>query len=69
MLWSRNYLISEISRTIAEVGDNPAEATITTRAIFEKDNAKRYIHVVTLSINNRITFLGHLRQVFRRTIS
>ena len=49
---------------------NPArEETKTTSATFQITSAKLYVSVVTLSINNSITFLDHLKQGFRRTVS
>ena len=52
-------------------GDNPVEAKITTSASFKKkkNNAKIYVPVVTLSINDNVKFLKHLKQGFRRTVS
>ena len=52
-------------------GDNPVEAKITTSASFQKkkNNAKIYVPVVTLSINDNVKFLKHLKQGFRRTVS
>ena len=51
------------------VGDNPAETITTTSATIQINNAKLYVPVITLSINNNINFLEHLKQGFRRTIS
>ena len=51
------------------VGDNPAETITTTSATSQINNAKLYVPVITLSINNNINFLEHLKQGFRRTIS
>ena len=42
-------------------GANPADATLTTRATFQVNNAKLYIPVVTLSINNNIKFLENIK--------
>ena len=52
-------------------GDNPVEAKITTSESFKKkkNNAKIYVPVVTLSINDNVKFLKHLKQGFRRTVS
>ena len=41
----------------------------TTTATFQKYNAKLYVPVVTLSINDNIEFLGNIKQRFKRTIS
>ena len=51
---SKNCIKSEISRTAAVGGDNPAEATLTTRATFQINNTKLNIPVVSLSINDKI---------------
>ena len=59
------HCISEISRTASVLGNNPAETTITTGATFQKNNAKPYVPVVVLSINNNIKFLEHLKHWFR----
>ena len=67
--WTRNCIISEISRTAALGGDNLVEETTTISASFEKTNANLYIPAVTLSINNNIKFLKRLKQSFRRTVS
>ena len=68
-LCSRNCIISEISRTAA-VGSSPGanppfldrEETLTTGAIFQINNTKHYVPVVTLSIKDNIKFLEHLKQ-------
>ena len=54
--WSKYCVILEISRPTELVGANPADTTLTTRASFQVNNAKLYIPVVTLSINNKIKF-------------
>ena len=41
----------------------------TTSATFQINNAKDYVPVVTLSINDNIKFLQNIKQVFKRTIS
>ena len=41
----------------------------TTGATFQIDNARRYVPVVTLSINDNLKFLENTKQGFRRTIS
>ena len=43
--------------------------TATTGATFQINNAKLYVPVVTLSINDNVTFLENLKQGFKRTIS
>ena len=54
--WSKNCAISKISRTAAVGGDNPVDATLTTGTTFQINNAKLYIPVVTLSVNDHIKF-------------
>ena len=61
---TKNYLISEIYKT-PEVPANPnanppnplIQVTATTGATFQINNAKLYVAVVTLSINDDIKFL------------
>ena len=67
--WSKNCVNSEISRAAAVTGDNPAEATLTTWATFQINNAKLCVPIVILSINNSTKFLEHLKQGLQRTIS
>ena len=72
MLWSRYCIISEIPRT-PEVLANPlvpvVETTQTTGAAFQMNNAKLYVPVVNLSINDNIKFLENIKQGFKRTNS
>ena len=71
--WSKDFIISKISRT-PEVAAYPGanlwsqldSNRITTCQI---NNAKLYVLVVTLSINNKIKFSENLKQEFKRTIS
>ena len=44
-------------------------ATQTTSATFQTNNAKIYVPVVTLPINDNIKYLENIKQVFKRTIS
>ena len=74
--WSKNCIISEISITPRVAGNpnvNPpvlAVATIrTTSATFQINNAKLYVPVVTLSVNDNIKFLENIKEKFKRTIS
>ena len=69
MAWSRNCTIFKIPRTPEVSGHNPAEATLTTAATFQMNNAKLYVTVVILPINNNVKFLEYLMQGFRRTMS
>ena len=72
--WARNCILSEISRTFRAVDPNvnPVVYQVTsqtTSAIFQINNAKLYVPVVTLSINDNIRFLENIKQGFKRTIS
>ena len=74
MKWTKNCVISEISRTVRAVNanDNPVVyelVTATTRAKFKINNAKLYVPFVTLSIYDNIKFLENIKQGFKRTIS
>ena len=60
---------SEISRTPGVQGDNTVEATLTTGATFQINNANLYVPVVTLSINDNIKFLEKIKQGLKRSIS
>ena len=76
MLWSKDCILTEIYRT-PEVAGNPGanppvlarEATLTTGATFQINNAKFYVPIVTLSFSENIKFLEHLKQGCRRTVS
>ena len=50
-------------------GDNPVAATQATGATFQINNAKLYVPIVTLSINNNIKLLENIMQGFKKTIS
>ena len=69
--WSKECIISEISRTFRKVGNPPVQqvAKAITGAILQINNAKLYVPVVTLSINDNIKFLENIKQGFKRTIS
>ena len=65
--WKRDCVISEVSRTFRIVpNSDPVAYGVAT---FEINNAKLYISVVTLCINDNITFVENIKQVFKRTIS
>ena len=74
--WSIYCVMSEISRTRA-VPANPnanpaapaAAETQTTSTTFQINNAKVYVPVVTLSINDNIKLLENIKQGFKITIS
>ena len=75
--WLKECIISGISR-IPRVPLNPFASLLaqeevpaiqTTAATFEINNAKLYVRVVTLSINDNIKFLENIKQRFTRKIS
>ena len=66
---SKHCVISEMLRTPETEGANPADETLTTGATFQINNAKLYVPVVALSINDNINFLENIKQGFKRTIS
>ena len=76
MSWSKECIISEIS-IIPRIPSNPdanspvkeVAAIETTSATFQINNAKPFVPVVFLSINDNIKFLENIKQVFKRTIS
>ena len=74
--WLKDCVISQILKTAAVAADPNANssvlnkaATQTTSAIFQINNAKLYLPVVTLSIKDNIEFLENIKQGFKRTIS
>ena len=73
MRWTGNCVISEVSRTFRVVPNaDPVVyevATQITSATIQINNAKFYVAVVTLSINDNIKFLHNIKQGFKRTIS
>ena len=72
LTWSKDWMISEISR-IAAVAANPPDpvraAVETTRTTFQTNSTKLYAHVASLSINDNIKVLENLKQGFKRTVS
>ena len=77
LLWARNFITTEISRTFRAVNPttNPVVYQVTSQiaiATFQINNAKHYVPVVTLSINrqsNNFIFLENIKQEFKRSIS
>ena len=74
LTWSKYCVISQVSKTFRAVDPNADPvayevATETTAATFQTNNAKLYVHVVTLSINDNIKCLEKIKQAFKRTIS
>ena len=67
--WSKECIISEILRTSAIRENNRVTATETIGVTFQINNAKLYVSVVTLSINDNIKLLPNIKQGFIRTIS
>ena len=63
---SKYSVRSKISRTSEVSAANPADATLTTDATFRKNNAKLYVPVVILSINDNIKFVENIKQGFRK---
>ena len=70
--WSKEFIISEILITPRVAGNpnaNPfvsdVEAIQTTGATFQINNAKFYVPVVSLSINDNIKFLENVKQGFK----
>ena len=53
---SKYSIICDILRTPEVAGDNLVEATLTNGATFQINNAKLYVPIVTLSINDNINF-------------
>ena len=76
MSWSKECITSEIS-IVSRIPPNPdanppvqeVGAVQTTSAIFQINNAKLYVPVVTLSINDNINFWENILQGLKRTIS
>ena len=60
--WSKNRVISEISRTPEVEGANPADETLTAGARFQLNNSELHVLVVTLSINDNIKCLENIKQ-------
>ena len=64
MLWSRYCLISEISRTSKAAGNPPTQQMAAQKisATFQINNAKDYVPVVNLPINDNINFIEKIKQ-------
>ena len=67
--WSKACIVSEIWITPVIAGNPPNPPRQITGATFQINNAKLYISVVTLSINDNTRFLENIRQGFKRTNS
>ena len=70
---SRNCVMSEILRTFrAAANTNPVwyeKTSKTTSSTLQINNAKLYVQVITLAINDNINFLGNMKHGFKRIIS
>ena len=76
MLWSKQCIISAISIVSrvppyadANLPVQEVAAVKLTSAIFQVNNAKLYVPVFTLFINDNTKFLENIKQRFKRTIS
>ena len=71
--WKKHCVISEILRAFTAVPNaDPVVYELIpqiTSATFQIDNAKLYVPVGTLSINNNIRFLENVKQEFKRKTS
>ena len=56
LTWPKYCVISEMSKTTEVRGDNPVNVILTAGATFQINNAKLYVPVFTLSINDNIKF-------------
>ena len=70
LIWTKNCVISEISKTFRAVGDPPEQevATTTTGATFQINNDKLYVPVATFLINHNNKYLEKIKPGFKRTI-
>ena len=76
MLWSKQCIISAISIVSrvppyadANLPVQEVAAVKLTSVIFQVNNAKLYVPVFTLFINDNTKFLENIKQGFKRTIS
>ena len=75
MSWSKECIISDISIASAVPGNPNANSSVpdvaaieTSGATFQINNAKLYVPLVILSINNNIKFLENIKQGFKKAI-
>ena len=68
--WTKNCIISEISRIFGAVGDPLEQELVTTTsgATFQINNVKLYVPGVTLLVNDNISFSKYIRQGFKKAI-
>ena len=69
LTWSKNCVISEISRTPEMSGNNSVDAIQATEATFKLNSTELFAPVVTLSINDNIKFLENKKERFKIIIS
>ena len=72
LTWSNSCGISQVSRKFRDRNADPVVYEVPTKATgatFQINNAKLYVPVVTLSINDNKNFLENVKQEFNRTIS
>ena len=74
MKWTKSCVITEVSRSFKVVDPNADKlvyelVTAKTGTAFQINNAKLYVPVVTLSINDNMKHLENIKETFKRTIS
>ena len=74
--WSKDCITSEISRTPQRDANLDATSPVPTvaateinSATFKINNAKLYVPVVRLPVNNNTKYLENIKQGFKRTVS
>ena len=72
LTWAKDCITSEISRTPQINADSDVNPSVQqqqqqlTMQHFKQKNTKLYVPVVTLPINNNITFLENVKQDLKR---
>ena len=69
IIFEKSAIPRILTNSDANLSVQEVAATQTSGAIFHISNAKLYVPVVTLSINDNIKFLENIKQGFKRTIS
>ena len=66
---TKNWVISEISKTFRAANGSPVQEVVTATigSLFEINNVKLYVSIVTLLINDKIKLLENKEQGFKRT--
>ena len=67
--WSKEGVISKIPITPRVVGNQNTNLPVPAVAAIQTTNAKLYVPVVTLSINDDNQFLENVKHGFKRTVS